>query len=62
MPFWNMFLCLKQMFDAKILIKRLPSFSVPKITIIRHVKPSIKKKKEKKKKKKIQAPAAGQIK
>ena len=29
-PFWNLFLWLKQMFDAKVLIKRLPSFSVPK--------------------------------
>ena len=29
-PFWNMFLYLKQMFDAKVLIRRLPSFSVPK--------------------------------
>ena len=27
------------MFDARVLIKRLPSFSVPKITVIRHVKP-----------------------
>ena len=27
------------MFDAKVLIKRLPSFSVPKITVIRHVQP-----------------------
>ena len=26
------------MFDANVLIKRLPSFSVPKITVIRHVK------------------------
>ena len=26
------------MFDAKVLIKRLPFFSVPKITVIRHVK------------------------
>ena len=41
-PFWNMFLKLKQMFDAKVLIKRLPSFSVPKITVIRHVKPILK--------------------
>ena len=30
------------MFDAKVLIKRLPSFSVPKITVIRHVKPILK--------------------
>ena len=30
------------MFDAKVLIKRLPSFSVPKITVIRHVKPIFK--------------------
>ena len=27
------------MFDATVLSKRLPSFSVPKITVIRHVKP-----------------------
>ena len=27
----------KQMFDAKILIQRLSSFSVPKITVVRHV-------------------------
>ena len=32
----------KKMFDAKVLIKRLPSFSVPKITVIRHVKPILK--------------------
>ena len=37
-----MFLWLKQMFDAKLLIKRLPSFSVPKITVIQHVKPILK--------------------
>ena len=30
------------MFDGKVLIKRLPSFSVPKITVIRHVKPILK--------------------
>ena len=30
------------MFDAKVLIKRLPSFSVPKITVIRQVKPVLK--------------------
>ena len=41
-PFWNMFLLLKEMFDAKGLIKRLPSFSVPKITVIRQVKPILK--------------------
>ena len=27
------------MFDAKVLIKRLPSISVPEITVIRHLKP-----------------------
>ena len=32
----------KKMFNAKVLIKRLPSFSVPKITVIRHVKPILK--------------------
>ena len=30
------------MFDAKVLIKRLSSFSVPKITVIWHVKPILK--------------------
>ena len=35
--FWKMFLSLKQMFDAKQLIKRLSSISVPKITVVRHV-------------------------
>ena len=30
------------MFDAKVLIKRLPSFSAPKITVIGHVKPILK--------------------
>ena len=30
------------MFDAKVLIKRLPSFSVPKIAVIQHVKPILK--------------------
>ena len=29
-PFWKTFLWLKQFFDAKLLIKRLSSFSVPK--------------------------------
>ena len=32
----------KKMFDAKVLIKRLPSFSVPKITVIWQVKPILK--------------------
>ena len=32
----------KKMFDAKVLIKRLPSFSVPKITVIRQLKPILK--------------------
>ena len=32
----------KKMFDAKVLIKRLSSFSAPKITVIRHVKPILK--------------------
>ena len=27
----------KELFDAKLLIERLPSFSVPKITVVRHV-------------------------
>ena len=30
-PFWKTFLWLKQLFDAKILIQRLLSFSVPKL-------------------------------
>ena len=37
MPFWKTFLWLKQLFNAKLLISRLPSFSVPKITVVRHV-------------------------
>ena len=28
--FWKMFLLLNKLFDAKILIKRLPSFNIPK--------------------------------
>ena len=36
-PFWKMFLYLKQLFNAKLLISRLPSFSVSKITVVRHV-------------------------
>ena len=32
-----MFLWLKQVFDAKLLIYRLSSFSVPKITVVHHV-------------------------
>ena len=36
-PFWKTFLWLKQLFDAKLLILRLSSFSVPKITVVRHV-------------------------
>ena len=35
--FEKMFLWLKQLFDSKILIQRLSSFSVPKITALRHV-------------------------
>ena len=34
-PFWKTFLQLKQWFNAKLLISRLPSFSVPKLTIER---------------------------
>ena len=37
MPFWKMFLCLKQLFGAKLLIKRLLSFSVPKIMEVQQV-------------------------
>ena len=36
-PFWKTFLGLKQLFDAKIFIQRLSSFSVPKITALRQV-------------------------
>ena len=36
-PFWKTFLWLKQLFDAKILIQRLSSFSVPKIPSLQHV-------------------------
>ena len=35
-PFRKTFLLLKQLFNAKLLISRLPSFSVPKITVVRH--------------------------
>ena len=34
--FWKMFLELKQLFNANLLISRLPSFSVPKITLVRY--------------------------
>ena len=37
--FWTKFLLLKQLLNAKLLISRLPSFSVSKITIVRHVQP-----------------------
>ena len=36
-PFWKTFQWLKQLFDAKTSIQRLSSFSVPKITALRHV-------------------------
>ena len=36
-PFWKTFLWLKQLFDAKVLIYRLSSFCVPKITVVQHV-------------------------
>ena len=36
-PFWMTFLWVKKIFDAKLLIQRLSSFSVPKFTVIRHV-------------------------
>ena len=38
-PFWKTFLSLKQVFNGKLLIFRLLSFGVPKIRIVRHVKP-----------------------
>ena len=37
MPFWKIFLQLKQLFNAKLFISRLSSFSVPKITVVWHV-------------------------
>ena len=36
-PFLKTFLQLKQLFDSKKSVWRLPSFSVPKITVVRHV-------------------------
>ena len=36
-PFWKTFPWLKQLLKAKLLISRLPSFRVPKITGVRHV-------------------------
>ena len=36
-PLWKTFLRLKLLLDAKILIQRLSSFSVPKIMALRHV-------------------------
>ena len=36
-PFWKMFQSLKQLFNALLLIWRLPSFNIPKITVVRHV-------------------------
>ena len=35
-PFWKTFLSLKQLFNSKLLISRLPSVSVPKIALVRH--------------------------
>ena len=36
-PFWKTaFLYLKQVFNAKLLISRLPSAIVPKITLVQH--------------------------
>ena len=35
-PLWKTFLQLKQLFNAKLLIFRLPSFSGPKSTVVRH--------------------------
>ena len=37
--FSKMFLWLKQLFDAKLLIQRLSSFSVPKIAVVQHMQP-----------------------
>ena len=36
-PFWKTFLWLKQLFNGTLLISRQSSFSVPKITVVRHV-------------------------
>ena len=37
MPLWKTFLWLKQLFNAKPLISRLPSFCVPKTMVVRHL-------------------------
>ena len=36
-PFWKTFLKLKQLLNTKLLICRLPSFSVPNIAEVRHM-------------------------
>ena len=36
LPFWKAYLWPKQLFNAKLLTSRLPSVSVPKITLVRH--------------------------
>ena len=38
-PFWKTFLQLEQFLNAKLLISRLPSSSVPKITVVGHLQP-----------------------
>ena len=36
-PFWKTFLKLKQLINAKLLISRLPSVSILKITVVQNV-------------------------
>ena len=38
-PFWKQFLEVKQFHDAKTFNTRLPSFVIPKITVVSHMKP-----------------------
>ena len=40
-PFWKRFLQVKQFHDAKVFNTRLPSFVIPKITVVWHMKPRI---------------------
>ena len=37
MPFWKMFMQLKQLFNAQLLISILPPSSAPIITVVRYV-------------------------
>ena len=38
-PFWERFLQVQQFHDAKVFNTRLPSFVIPKITVVWHMKP-----------------------